>query len=118
MQKEIRQQKIASVLHRALSRISLQDKILNKNIVISHVKLSKDLKIAYIYVLLSALLCNTMTQDNEIQNKSLDITNVVNNLNDYSYSIRREIFDYVEMRFIPKFIFKSDVQFNALLHFM
>lgn len=55
MKKEIRNLKIASVLHRAISRVLMEGKVFNKNVAVSDVKLSKDLKKADVYIVLSSL---------------------------------------------------------------
>lgn len=55
MKKEIRNLKIASVLHRAISRVLMEGKVFNKNVTVSDVKLSKDLKKADVYIVLSSL---------------------------------------------------------------
>lgn len=49
MRKEIRNLKIASVLRRAISKVLMEGKVFNKNVVISDVKLSGDLKKADVY---------------------------------------------------------------------
>ncbi len=55
MKRKIRNLKIASVLHRAISRVLMEGKVFNKNVAVSNVKLSEDLKKADVYIVLSSL---------------------------------------------------------------
>ncbi|MDD9331374.1 MAG: ribosome-binding factor A [Wolbachia sp.] len=136
MKKEIRSLKIASVLHRAISRVLMEGKVFNQNVVVSDVKLSKDLSKADVYIVLS-LLSRLVVQvgDTGIQisashagiksgwsEDSCDINSVVNEMNQSAWSIRKSIMRYVELRFIPELVFKPDLAFdnfvnvNKILH--
>lgn len=134
--KEIRSLKIASVLHRAISKILMEGKIFNKNVVVSEVKLSKDLTKADVYIVLSSLNKPVIQVfDTEIQTPApraemksdwseddCDIDSIVNEMNKSAWSIRKSILRYVELRFIPELVFKPDLGFdnfvnvNEILH--
>ncbi|MGL9732617.1 MAG: ribosome-binding factor A [Wolbachia sp.] len=105
MKKEIRSLKIASVLHRAISRVLMEGKAFNKNIVISEVKLNKDFKKADVYVVLSSL--------NE---KDCDISTIIDEINQFAWLIRKSILCYVDLRFVPKLIFKTDLAFDNFVN--
>jgi ribosome-binding factor A len=112
MKKEIRSLKIASVLHRAITRVLMEGKVFNQNILVSNVKLSKDLGKADIYVVLSSLS----------ENDDCDINSIANEMNKSAWSIRKSILCYVDLRFIPELVFKPDLGFenfvnvNEILH--
>ncbi|WCR53068.1 MAG: Ribosome-binding factor A [Wolbachia endosymbiont of Ctenocephalides orientis wCori] len=122
MRKEIRSLKIASVLHRAISVVLTEGKVFNKKILISEVKLSRDLKKADVYVVLSSL--NTPTLDTGAQlasrigdqSEDYDVNSVVNEMNKSAWLIRKSILCHVDLRFIPELIFKSDLGFNNFVN--
>ncbi|QOD38301.1 30S ribosome-binding factor RbfA [Candidatus Wolbachia massiliensis] len=105
MKKEIRNLKIASVLYRAISRVLMEGKVFNKNVVVSDVKLSQDLKKADVYVVLSSL-----------SEKDCDINTTVNEINQAAWLIRKSISSYVDLRFIPKLVFKTDLAFDNFVN--
>jgi len=105
MKKEIRSLKIASVLHRAISRVLMEGKVLNKNVVISEVKLSKDFKKADVYVVLSSL-----------SEKDCNISTIIDEINQSTWLIRKSILCYVDLRFVPKLIFKTDLAFDNFVN--
>jgi ribosome-binding factor A len=129
MKKEIRNLKIASVLHRAISRVLKEGKVFNKNVAVSNVKLSKDLKKADVYIVLSSL--NIQVADYSDPEKSTwisasctgdpsenncDINTVVNEMNQSAWSIRKSILCYVDLRFIPELVFKPDLAFDNFVN--
>ncbi|WP_353269779.1 ribosome-binding factor A [Wolbachia endosymbiont (group A) of Myopa testacea] len=129
MKKEIRNLKIASVLHRAISRVLMEGKVFNKNVAVSDVKLSKDLKKADVYIVLSSL--NIQVADYSDLEKSTwisasctgdpsedncDINTVVNEMNQSGWSIRKSILCYVDLRFIPELVFKPDLAFDNFVN--
>ncbi|MDR2046235.1 MAG: ribosome-binding factor A [Rickettsiales bacterium] len=129
MKKEIRNLKIASVLHRAISRVLMEGKVFNKNVAVSNVKLSKDLKKADVYIVLSSL--NIQVADYSDPEKSTwisasctgdpsenncDINTVVNEMNQSAWSIRKSILCYVDLRFIPELVFKPDLAFDNFVN--
>ncbi|MDE5060825.1 MULTISPECIES: ribosome-binding factor A [Wolbachia] len=129
MKKEIRNLKIASVLHRAISRVLMEGKVFNKNVAVSDVKLSKDLKKADVYIVLSSL--NIQVADYSDSEKSTwisasrigdpsenncDINTVVNEMNQSAWSIRKSILCYVDLRFIPELVFKPDLAFDNFVN--
>ena len=129
MKKEIRNLKIASVLHRAISRVLMEGKVFNKNVAVSDVKLSKDLKKADVYIVLSSL--NIQVADYSDPEKSTwisasctgdpsenncDINTVVNEMNQSAWSIRKSILCYVDLRFIPELVFKPDLAFDNFVN--
>ncbi|NSM56527.1 ribosome-binding factor A [Wolbachia endosymbiont of Atemnus politus] len=105
MKKEIRSLKIASVLHRAITRVLMEGKILNKNVVVSEVKLSKDLKKADVHVVLSSL-----------SEKDCDINTIIDEINQSAWLIRKSILCYVDLRFVPKLVFKTDLAFDNFVN--
>ncbi|MDR2831487.1 MAG: ribosome-binding factor A [Rickettsiales bacterium] len=129
MKKEIRNLKIASVLHRAISRILMEGKVFNKNVVISDVKLSKDLKKADVYIVLSSLNRPVIQVTDQMQipvscagmtlgqpEDDYDINTVVNEMNQSTWSIRKSILCYVDLRFIPELVFKPDLAFGNFVN--
>ncbi|WP_250295066.1 ribosome-binding factor A [Wolbachia endosymbiont of Oedothorax gibbosus] len=123
MKKEIRNLKIASVLHRAISRVLMEGKVFNKNVAVSDVKLSKDLKKADVYIVLSSL--NIQVADYSDSEKrhtgdpsenNCDINTVVNEMNQSAWSIRKSILCYVDLRFIPELVFKPDLAFDNFVN--
>ncbi|WP_353273812.1 ribosome-binding factor A [Wolbachia endosymbiont (group A) of Ennomos erosarius] len=123
MKKEIRNLKIASVLHRAISRVLMEGKVFNKNVAVSDVKLSKDLKKADVYIVLSSL--NIQVADYSDPEKrragdpsedNYDINTVVNEMNQSAWSIRKSILCYVDLRFIPELVFKPDLAFDNFVN--
>ena len=129
MKKEIRNLKIASVLHRAISKVLMEGKVFNKNVAVSDVKLSKDLKKADVYIVLSSL--NIQVADYSDPEKSTwisasctgdpsenncDINTVVNEMNQSAWSIRKSILCYVDLRFIPELVFKPDLAFDNFVN--
>ncbi|MGL9682248.1 MAG: ribosome-binding factor A [Wolbachia sp.] len=105
MKKEIRSLKVASVLHRAISRVLMEGKAFNKNVVVSEVKLNKDLKKADVYVVLSSL-----------SEKDCDIRTIIDEINQSAWLIRKSILCYVDLRFIPKLVFKTDLAFDNFVN--
>ncbi|MGL9778846.1 MAG: ribosome-binding factor A [Wolbachia sp.] len=129
MKKEIRNLKIASVLHRAISRVLMEGKVFNKSVAVSNVKLSKDLKKADVYIVLSSL--NIQVADYSDPEKSTwisasctgdpsenncDINTVVNEMNQSAWSIRKSILCYVDLRFIPELVFEPDLAFDNFVN--
>lgn len=106
MKKEIRNLKIASVLHRAISRVLMEDEVFNKNIVVSGVKLSKDLRKADVYIVLSS----SNNQSESTHESSIGAVNEI------AWSIRKSILRYVDLRFIPELVFKPDLAFNNFVN--
>ncbi|MDM8335676.1 ribosome-binding factor A [Wolbachia pipientis] len=105
MRKEIRSLKIASVLHRAISRVLMEGKIFDKDIVVFDVKLSKDLKKADVYIVLSSL-----------SERNCNINTIVNEINQSAWLIRKSILSYVDLRFIPQLVFKPDLAFDNFVN--
>ncbi|QIT35785.1 ribosome-binding factor A [Wolbachia endosymbiont of Brugia pahangi] len=105
MRKEIRNLKIASVLRRAISKVLMEGKVFNKNVVISDVKLSGDLKKADVYIVLSSL-----------SKKKYNINTIVDEINQSAWLIRKSILSYVDLRFIPKLVFKADLAFDNFVN--
>lgn len=122
MRKEIRSLKIASVLHRAISVVLTEGKVFNKKILISEVKLSKDLKKADAYVVLSSLNTTTLNTGAQSvsrtgdQSEDYNINSVVNEMNKSAWLIRKSILCHVDLRFIPELIFKPDLGFNNFVN--
>ncbi|WP_375603688.1 ribosome-binding factor A [Wolbachia endosymbiont of Anurida maritima] len=123
MKKEIRNLKVASVLHRAISRVLMEGKVFNKNVAVSDVKLSKDLKKADVYIVLSSL--NIQIADYSDSEKrrtgdpsenNCDINTVVNEMNQSAWSIRKSILCYVDLRFTPELVFKPDLAFDNFVN--
>uniref|UniRef100_A0A1A9VJP1 Uncharacterized protein n=1 Tax=Glossina austeni TaxID=7395 RepID=A0A1A9VJP1_GLOAU len=118
MKKEIRNLKIASVLHRAISRVLMEGKVFNKNVAVSDVKLSKDLKKAdvadYSDPEKSTWISASCTGDPSENN--CDINTVVNEMNQSAWSIRKSILCYVDLRFIPELVFKPDLAFDNFVN--
>ncbi|QKX03200.1 ribosome-binding factor A [Wolbachia endosymbiont of Litomosoides sigmodontis] len=105
MKKKIRNLKIASVLRRAISKVLMEDRVFNKNIVVSDVKLSEDLKKADVYIVLSSL-----------NKEDYNINTIINEINQSSWLIRKSILNYVNLRFIPKLVFKADLAFDNFVN--
>ncbi|CCF78373.1 ribosome-binding factor A [Wolbachia endosymbiont of Onchocerca gibsoni] len=106
MKKEIRRLKIASVLHRAISRILMKGKVYsNKGIIVSYVKLSKDFKKADVYIVSSSL--------NE---KNYSTNTIINEVNQSAWLIHKSILCYVNLRFVPKLVFKPDLAFDNFIN--
>ncbi|WFW29856.1 MAG: ribosome-binding factor A [Wolbachia endosymbiont of Menacanthus eurysternus] len=104
MKKEIRNLKIASVLHKAISRVLMEGKVLlDKDVIISKVRLSKDLKKADVYVVLSSL-----------RKRGHDDV-IINEINRSAWLIRRFVLCYVDLRFIPELFFKTDLGFSNFI---
>ncbi len=101
MKKEIKSLKIASVLHRALSIVLMKSSISSKNILVSNIKLSKDLRKANVYTILSS-----------VNKEAHDIHAVINELNKSAWLIRRGLSNHVNLRIIPELVFKPDLEFN------
>ncbi|WP_250295966.1 ribosome-binding factor A [Wolbachia endosymbiont of Oedothorax gibbosus] len=123
MKKEIRNLKIASVLHRAISRVLMEGKVFNKNVAVSDVKLSKDLKKADVYIVLSSLniqvadyLDSEKRRTGDPSENNCDINTVVNEMNQSAWSIRKSILCYVDLRFIPELVFKPDLAFDNFVN--
>lgn len=127
MTKEIRSLKIASVLHRAISRVLMEEKIFRQIVVISEVKLSKDMSKADVYIVLSSL--NTVNSEHssflaqECSEKfEDDIDSFISEINQSAWFIRKSISKHVQLRFIPELVFKPDLAFdnfvnvNKILH--
>ncbi|OEY86851.1 ribosome-binding factor A [Wolbachia pipientis] len=105
MKKEIRNLKVASVLHRALSMILMKNNILSKSVLISAVKLSKDLNKANVYIVLSSA-----------NGESDNINPIINEINQSIGLIRKYLSQYVNLRFIPELVFKPDLAFNNFIN--
>jgi len=123
MKKEIRNLKISSVLHRAISRVLTESKICNQSIVVSEVKLSKDMSKADVYIVLSLLngplsITSGLSSciPNEIQGQVGDIHSVVNEMNQSAWLVRKSILHYVKLRFIPELVFKPDLAFDNFVN--
>ncbi|ABD45050.1 ribosome-binding factor A [Ehrlichia chaffeensis str. Heartland] len=94
--------KVASVLNRAISRVLMQDICLfNSHITISKVEVSSDIRDATVFVIISQ----------ECSDKEA----LIKELNDSSYFIRKAIFSYVDLRYIPRLYFKLDYCFDNLV---
>ncbi|CAI27932.1 Putative Ribosome-binding factor A [Ehrlichia ruminantium str. Gardel] len=95
--------KVASVLSRAISRVLIHDiysigcSIVN----VSKVEVSKDVKNATVFVVIS--------------DDHPDKEDLVKELNDVSFLIRKAIFSYVDLRYVPKLYFKIDYHFDNLV---
>ncbi|NUY39154.1 ribosome-binding factor A [Wolbachia endosymbiont of Litomosoides brasiliensis] len=105
MKKKIRNLKIASVLRRAISKVLMEGRVFNKNVVISDVKLSEDLKKADVYVVLSSL-----------NKKDYNTNTIVKEINQSAWLIRKSMLSYVNLRFIPKLVFKADLAFDNFVN--
>ncbi|HCE59833.1 MAG TPA: ribosomal-binding protein A [Wolbachia sp.] len=117
MKKEIRNLKIASVLHRAISRVLMESKICNQSIVVSEVKLSKDMSKADVYIVLSSLN-GPLSEFSSCTSSGTqgDINSVVNEMNQSAWLVRKSILHYVKLRFIPELVFKPDLAFNNFVN--
>ncbi|QKX02441.1 30S ribosome-binding factor RbfA [Wolbachia endosymbiont of Dirofilaria (Dirofilaria) immitis] len=105
MKKEIRSLKIASVLHRAISRVLIEGKVyIHKNVSVSDVRLSKDFKIANVYIVLPSL-----------SKKNCSTNAIINEINQSAWLIHKSILRYVNLRFVPKLIFKPDLAFDNFI---
>lgn len=83
----------------------MEGKAFNKNVVISEVKLSKDLKKADVYVVLSSL-----------SEKDCDISTIIDEINQSAWLIRKSILCYVDLRVVPKLVFKTDLAFDNFVN--
>ncbi|CEI85523.1 30S ribosome-binding factor RbfA [Ehrlichia minasensis] len=95
--------KVASVLNRAISKVLMQDICLANShlITISKVEVSNDIRNANVFIIIS--------QD------CTDKEAIIKELNDSSYFIRKAIFSYVDLRYIPRLYFKPDYCFDNLV---
>ncbi len=105
IKKEIRKLKIASVLHKAVSKVLINDRILYKNVLVSGVELNKDLSKADIYIVTSSL-----------SNESCGINAIVDEMNKSTWSIRKSVSEHVQLRFMPNLVFKPDLGFHNFVN--
>ena len=97
-----RQLRVGELIKQSLGQIFLRDeaKIPNletKNITVTEVRMSTDLKNAKVYV---------------IPLGGKDTENAVNVLTEFSYLIRKALSKKVDMKFLPKVYFVSDKSFD------
>ncbi|KAA8472832.1 30S ribosome-binding factor RbfA [Anaplasma marginale] len=98
----LRSLKVASVLKRALAQLFIREFYdLSSMLSISGVKVSEDTRNATVFV--------------AIGDRSVDGDEVVAALNDASNSIRRAVFRYLKLRYVPRLHFKLDVEFDNFL---
>ncbi|AHC39252.1 30S ribosome-binding factor RbfA [Ehrlichia muris] len=95
--------KIASVLNRAVSKVLMQDIYLVDGhlVTVSKVEVSNDIRNATVFIVLPQNCSNKK--------------DLIQTLNDSSYFIRKEIFSYVNLRYIPRLYFKLDHCFDNLV---
>ncbi|MCU7611598.1 30S ribosome-binding factor RbfA [Anaplasma capra] len=94
--------KVASVLKRALARMFICEFYDLSNVLsISNVKVSGDTRNATVFVVVRDKLANK--------------GEIVAALNDASDSIRRSVFKYLKLRYVPRLHFKLDVEFDNFL---
>tara|TARA_X000000368_G_scaffold262023_1_gene207414 strand:+ start:283 stop:651 length:369 start_codon:yes stop_codon:yes gene_type:complete len=97
-----RQLRVGELIKQSLGQIFLRDEaklpsIETKNITVTEVRMSPDLKNARAYV---------------IPLGGKDAENIVNVLTEFSYQIRKALSKKVEMKFLPKVSFVSDKSFD------
>jgi len=97
-----RQLRVGELIKQSLGQIFLRDeaklpKIETKNITVTEVRMSPDLKNARVYV---------------IPLGGKDTEKIVNVLTEFSYQIRKTLSKKVEMKFLPKVSFVSDKSFD------
>ena len=97
-----RQWRVGELIKQSLGQIFLRDEaklpsIETKNITVTEVRMSPDLKNARAYV---------------IPLGGKDAENIVNVLTEFSYRIRKALSKKVEMKFLPKVSFVSDKSFD------
>ena len=97
-----RQLRVGELIKQSLGQIFLRDEaklpsIETKNITVTEVRMSPDLKNARAYV---------------IPLGGKDAENIVNVLTEFSYRIRKALSKKVEMKFLPKVSFVSDKSFD------
>lgn len=102
MKKEIRKLKVASVLHKAVSKVLIDS---HKNVLISGVELNKDLSKADVYIIISSL-----------SNESCDISSIIHEMNKSAWLIRKSVSGHVQLRFMPNLIFKPDLGFHNFVN--
>ncbi|QXK92343.1 ribosome-binding factor A [Neoehrlichia mikurensis] len=91
--------KIASVLNKAIMQLFIKEySDLSRIISVSEVKVSDNAKNATVLIVIS-----------KYYNDNVDI---IKELNDCSYVIRKAIFNYVQLRYVPRLYFKLDYKFN------
>ncbi|QGR02536.1 30S ribosome-binding factor RbfA [Ehrlichia ruminantium] len=95
--------KVASVLNRAISKVLMHDFYsISCNVInISQVEVSSDIKNATVFVVISG--------------DSANKEELIKELNDMSYFIRKAIFSYVDLRYVPRLYFKLDYHFDNLV---
>ncbi|ASI47726.1 MAG: 30S ribosome-binding factor RbfA [Anaplasma ovis] len=99
---KLRSLKVASVLKRALAQLFVREFYdLSGVLSISAVKVSEDARNATVFVV--------------IGDRLVDNDGVVAALNDASNSIRRSVFRYLKLRYVPRLHFKLDVEFDNFL---
>ena len=97
-----RQLRVGELIKQSLGQIFLRDeaklpKIETKNITVTEVRMSPDLKNARVYV---------------IPLGGKDTEKIVNVLTEFSHQIRKTLSKKVEMKFLPKVSFVSDKSFD------
>ena len=97
-----RQLRVGELIKQSLGQIFLRDEakvpaLETKNITVTEVRMSPDLKIAKAYVL-------------PLGGKDAEET--INTLKEYSYLIRKNLSQKVVMKFLPKLLFRKDESFE------
>ena len=95
--------KVSSVLKRALSQMFLEEFYdISKVVSVSYVRVSEDLREATVFVVIG---------DSAGEGKE----EIMPTLNDASKLIRRLVFKYVKLRYVPRLYFKLDEGFYHLI---
>ncbi|MGN7678675.1 MAG: 30S ribosome-binding factor RbfA [Anaplasma sp.] len=94
--------KVASVLKRALAQLFMRElSDLSATVSISGVKVSDDARNATVFVVVMG--------EPEARNDT------INALNDASGGIRRSIFKYLKLRYVPRLYFRLDAEYDNFL---
>ncbi|MGN7661699.1 MAG: 30S ribosome-binding factor RbfA [Anaplasma sp.] len=94
--------KVASVLKRALAQLFIRElSDLSATVSISGVKVSEDARNATVFVVVRG--------EPEARN------DMINALNDVSGAIRRSMFKYLKLRYVPRLCFRLDAEYDNFL---
>ncbi|WP_249548404.1 30S ribosome-binding factor RbfA [Anaplasma phagocytophilum] len=94
--------KVSSVLKKALSGLFLREFYdLSTLVSVSEVKVGEDLRNATIFVV--------------VHGKGVDGDEIVRALNASSSVVRKSVFKYLKLRYVPRLHFKLDVEFENFL---
>ncbi|MDB1135166.1 30S ribosome-binding factor RbfA [Candidatus Anaplasma sp. TIGMIC] len=94
--------KVSSVLKRALSQLFMREFYdLSGVVSITCIRVSEDIKNATVFVV--------------IREEEARVQEIVHALNESSAVIRRAVFKYLKLRYVPRLYFKLDVDFGSFL---